>query len=424
MFAIEVSDVNRTIMHIDMNSCFASIECLHNPAIRERPVAVGGDVEARHGIILAKNQIAKKYNIKTGEALWQARQKCPELVIVKPHYDLYMRFSRLARAIYSEYSPQVESFGIDECWLDVTGTDKLNNGGEVLANEIRERIKFELGITVSVGVSFNKIFAKLGSDYKKPDAVTVFSPDNFKERVWPLPASDLLYVGPATTRKLQRYGINTIGQLAQTEPEYLQSWFGKTGYVLFSFANGFDSTPVCASGEEAIIKSVGNSTTAPRDLTCDEDAAIIFWMLCESVAERMRDDGFLCRTVQIGLRDNELNYFERQTKLPLPTCLAADLHTAAMELLRSNYSWQRPLRSIGVRGTDLVTAATPMQFIMFEDAEKRERMETIERTMDDVRRRFGHYSIGRAITTTDKSLTNINPKDDHTIHPVGFFKAV
>ena len=424
MSTIEVSGVNRTIMHIDMNSCFASIECLHNPAIRERPVAVGGDVEARHGIILAKNQIAKKYNIKTGEALWQAKQKCSELVIVKPHYDLYVRFSRLARAIYSEYSPQVESFGIDECWLDATGTEQLNKGGEALANEIRERIKFELGITVSVGVSFNKIFAKLGSDYKKPDAVTVFSPDNFKERVWPLPASDLLYVGPATTRKLQRYGIHTIGQLAQTEPEYLQRWFGKIGYVLYSFANGFDSTPVCASGDEAIIKSVGNSTTAPRDLTCDEDAAIIFWMLCESVAERMRDDGFLCRTVQISIRDNELNWFERQAKLPLPTCLASDLHTAAMELLRSNYSWQKPLRSIGVRGTDLVTAATPIQFTMFEDAEKRERMETLERTVDDVRRRFGHYSIGRAITTTDKSLTNINPKDDHTIHPVGFFKAV
>lgn len=424
MSTIEVSGVNRTIMHIDMNSCFASIECLHNPAIRERPVAVGGDVEARHGIILAKNQIAKKYNIKTGEALWQAKQKCSELVIVKPHYDLYVRFSRLARAIYSEYSPQVESFGIDECWLDATGTEQLNKGGEALANEIRERIKFELGITVSVGVSFNKIFAKLGSDYKKPDAVTVFSPDNFKECVWPLPASDLLYVGPATTRKLQRYGIHTIGQLAQTEPEYLQRWFGKIGYVLYSFANGLDSTPVCASGDEAIIKSVGNSTTAPRDLTCDEDAAIIFWMLCESVAERMRDDGFLCRTVQISIRDNELNWFERQAKLPLPTCLASDLHTAAMELLRSNYSWQKPLRSIGVRGTDLVTAATPIQFTMFEDAEKRERMETLERTVDDVRRRFGHYSIGRAITTTDKSLTNINPKDDHTIHPVGFFKAV
>lgn len=416
--------MDRTVMHIDMNSCFASIECLHQPAIRDKPVAVGGDVEARHGIILAKNQIAKKYNIKTGEALWQARQKCPDIIIVPPHYDRYLRFSRLARQIYSEYSPQVESFGIDECWVDVTGTEKLNKGAEALANEIRERIKFELGITVSIGVSFNKIFSKLGSDYKKPDAVSVFTRDNFKERLWPLPVSDLLYVGPATTRKLSKYGIHTIGQLAQTDPQYLQDWFGKLGFVLYSFANGLDTTPVCSTGDEAIIKSVGNSTTAPRDLSCDDDASIIYWMLSESVAERMRDDGFLCRTVQIYVRDNELNWFERQMKLPAPTCLASDIHAAAMTLLRSNWHWQKPLRSIGVRGTDLVTASTPVQFSLFEDAAKRERMECLERTMDDIRRRFGHYSIGRAITTEDHTLTNINPKDDHTIHPVGFFKAV
>ena len=313
--------MDRTVLHIDMNSCFASIECLHQPAIRDKPVAVGGDVEARHGIILAKNQIAKKYNIKTGEALWQARQKCPELVIVQPHYDLYLRFSRLARQIYSEYSPQVEPFGIDECWVDMTGIEKLNKGAEALANEIRERIKFELGITVSIGVSFNKIFSKLGSDYKKPDAVSVFTRENFRERIWPLPVSDLLYVGPATTRKLSKYGIHTIGELAQTDPQYLQDWFGKLGFVLYSFANGLDTTPVCSTGDEAIIKSVGNSTTAPRDLSCDDDASIIYWMLSESVAERMRDDGFLCRTVQIYVRDNELNWFERQMKLPAPTCL-------------------------------------------------------------------------------------------------------
>ena len=306
----------------------------------------------------------------------------------------------------------------------MTGTEKLNKGAEALANEIRERIKFELGITVSIGVSFNKIFSKLGSDYKKPDAVSVFTRENFRERIWPLPVSDLLYVGPATTRKLSKYGIHTIGELAQTDPQYLQDWFGKLGFVLYSFANGFDTTPVCSTGDEAIIKSVGNSTTAPRDLSCDDDASIIYWMLSESVAERMRDDGFLCRTVQIYVRDNELNWFERQMKLPAPTCLASDIHATAMTLLRANWHWQKPLRSIGVRGTDLVTASTPVQFSLFEDAAKRERMECLERTMDDIRRRFGHYSIGRAITTEDHTLTNINPKDDHTIHPVGFFKAV
>ncbi|MEM5770820.1 MAG: DNA polymerase IV, partial [Bacillota bacterium] len=318
--------MERTIFHIDMNSCYASIECLHQPAIRDKPVAVGGDVEARHGIILAKNQIAKKYNIKTGEALWQAKQKCPELIIVPPHYDLYLRFSRLARNIYGDYSDQIESFGLDEAWVDVTGTGRMRNGGEALANEIRERVKCELGITVSVGVSYNKIFAKLGSDYKKPDAVTVFTRENYKEKVWPLSASDLLYVGPATAKKLNGYGIHTIGQIAQTHPKYLQSWFGKWGLVLSSFANGQDTAPVARAGDEAVIKSIGNSTTTPRDLSCDEDASIIYWMLAESVAERMRESGFLCRTVQISLRDNELHSLERQAKLQTPTCLASELH--------------------------------------------------------------------------------------------------
>jgi len=387
-------------------------------------VAVGGDVEARHGIILAKNQHAKKYNIKTGEAIWQAKQKCPELIVLPPNFELYLRFSRMAREIYSDYTDQIESFGLDEVWADVTGTTKLSAGGEALANEIRERIKYELGITVSIGVSYNKVFAKLGSDYKKPDAVTVFTRENYRERIWPLPASDLLYVGPATTKKLRSYGIHTIGQLAQTPPDILRRWFGKWGLVLSCFASGNDTSPVARTGDEAVIKSIGNSTTTPRDLTCDGDASIVFWMLAESVAERMREGGFLCRTVQITLRDNELHSFERQTKLQTPTCLASELHASAMRLLRANYNWSKPLRSIGLRGTDLMPASIPIQLSMFEDAEKRDRCERLERTVDDIRRRFGHYAIGRAAIIMDSTLTNINPKDDHTIHPVGFFKAV
>jgi DNA polymerase-4 len=417
--------MERTIFHIDMNSCYASIECLHRPELRDKPVAVGGDVEKRRGIILAKNEHAKKYNIKTGEVLWQAKQKCPELVILPPRFDLYIRFSRLAREIYAEYSNQVESFGIDEAWVDVTGTQKLMElGGEELAHEIRNRIKFELGVTVSIGVSFNKIFAKLGSDYKKPDAVTVFTRKNFREIIWPLPASDLLYVGPATKRKLKGYGIVTIGQIAQTPPETLQKWFGKWGLVLSSFANGLDTSPVARTGEDALIKSVGNSTTAPRDLVDEEDASIIFWMLAESVAERLREGGFMCRTVQISLRDNELFSFERQVRLPTPTFLASELHAAAMRLLRAHYNWRRPLRSIGIRGTDLVPATTPVQLNMFENPERQIRRARLEMAMDDIRRRFGHYAIGRAGTYVDPTLTQVNAKDDHTIHPVGYFKAV
>ena len=417
--------MDRTILHIDANSYYASVECLHDPTLRDRPVAVGGDAEARHGIILSVNQLAKPFGIKVGEALWQAKQKCPELLIVPPHYEQYLRFSRLTRSIYGEYSPQVEPFGLDEAWVEVTNTDALAAlGAQGVADEIRERVKDELGITVSVGVSYNKIFAKLGSDYKKPDAVTVFDRASMREKIWPLPAADLLYVGRATERKLRGYGVHTIGQLAQTPPSLLESWLGKWGLILSAFANGLDQTPVAPTGEENAVKSIGNSTTTPRDLRCDKDADIIFWMLCESVAARLRAQGMLCRTVQIGLRTNDLRYFERQKKLPRATCLASELHAAAMELLREQYGWQLPLRSVGVRGTELAPASSPLQLSMFEDAGKRDRLEKLERAVDDIRRRYGYYSIGRAALRADPTLTNINARDDHVIHPVGFFKAV
>ena len=221
--------LNRTILHSDMNNFYASVECLYNPKLRGKPLAVGGDAEARHGIILAKNYEAKRFGVQTGEALWQAKQKCRELIIVEPHYDKYIRFSQMAREIYGEYTDQVESFGLDECWLDVTGSEKLFGTGRQIADQIRERIKFELGITASVGVSFNKVFAKLGSDMKKPDATTVIPPDSFREKVWPLPVNELLYVGRATHRKLHTYGVNTIGDLAKADVNFLKLVFGKVG---------------------------------------------------------------------------------------------------------------------------------------------------------------------------------------------------
>ena len=415
----------RSVLHIDMNACYASIECLYDPSVRNLPVAVGGDVEARHGIILAKNQIAKRFGVKTGEALWQAKQKCPELHIVPPHFDRYLRFSRMAREIYADYTDLVEPFGLDEVWCDVTGTQKLRERGmEALANEIRERVKFELGITVSVGASWNKIFAKLGSDYKKPDAVTVFTPENYRDKVWPLPAADLLGVGRATERKLASRGIHTIGDIAAAPPSMLRGFLGKWGLILHDFAAGCDSSPVARAGDEAVIKSIGNSTTTPRDLCCDEDAGIVYWMLCESVAERMRESGFLCRGVQVHIRDNELASFERQMKLESPTCLASTLHEAAMRLLRENWDWHKPLRSIGVRATDLLPASTPVQCSIFEDSERQEKRERLERSVDDLRRRFGHYCVGRAVCVSDPTLRNISPKEEHVIHPVGYFKAV
>jgi DNA polymerase-4 len=241
--------------------------------------------------------------------------------------------------------------------------------------------------------------------------------------VWPLPASDLLYVGRATTRKLYKYGIETIGQLANTEPELLRDWFGKVGLILHYFANGRDESPVMQVGDETIIKSIGNSTTTPRDLENELDAKIVFYMLAESVAERLRDHGLLAKTVQISVRDNGLFWFQRQMKVDEPTCLASELCDTAMELLRANYRWQTPLRSIGIRGCDLMPASTPKQLKLFEDEAEREKLEQLERTVDDISRRFGHYSIYRAVVEFDQTLKHINPKEDHTIHPIGYFKA-
>ncbi len=407
----------RVILHSDMNNFYASVECVHRPEIRGLPVAVGGDEELRHGIVLAKNYLAKAAGIRTGEALWQARQKCPGLVVLPPNYPLYLRYAKFARQIYADYTAQIEPFGLDEAWLDVSGED-----GERVANEIRARIKAELGVTASVGVSYNKIFAKLGSDIKKPDATTVISRDNYKAVAWPLPVEDLLYVGRATRQKLQRIGVFTIGELAATPAPLLHSLFGKVGDVLHTFSNGLDESPVMHADEESLIKSIGNSTTTPRDLVCDEDIKVTFYVLCESVCARMREHGFLCRTVAISVRDNTLLRFERQTKLARPSCISGEIAAAAMQLFRQHYGWPRPVRSIGVRCTDLVCSGAPIQLSLFGDETRREKQEAIDRAVDDLRRRFGHFVIQRASVLADRPLGGINPKGDHIIHPAGFFK--
>ncbi|MDU6308170.1 DNA polymerase IV [Faecalispora jeddahensis] len=410
--------MDRIILHSDCNSFYASVECLHRPEIRDKPVAVGGDVEQRHGIILAKNELAKRYQIKTGEALWQAKQKCPELVIVPPRFELYQRFSRLCHEIYLDYTDQVEPFGLDECWLDVTaaGADGVN-----IAHEIRERIKYELGITVSIGVSYNKIFAKLGSDYKKPDAVTEISRANFKEIAWPLPAGDLLYVGGATRRKLESYCKRTIGDLANTPEKTLKGWFGKWGSVLYCFANGYDLTPVSRYTDQQIVKSIGNSTTTPRDLVDNEDVKIILYVLADSVARRLREHGCKGRTISISVRDNQLSSFTRQHTLSCYTNITAEIAQAGMELFVQHYHWQCPIRSIGINVSDLVSDAAPIQMDLYGDGQEQLRREKLDTAVDGLKRRFGTKAVRPAVLLTDPGLSGIDPKRDHTIHPVGYF---
>lgn len=411
--------MERTILHSDLNNCYASIECLYNPQIRGKPVAVCGDVEARHGIVLAKNYRAKAYGIQTGNPIWMAKQLCPDLVIVPPHYDRYLTYAKLTREIYAEYTDHVEPFGLDESWLDVSGSAGLYGSGRHIADEIRRRIKFELGVTASVGVSYNRIFAKLGSDLKKPDATTVITSENFRETVWPLPVGDLLYVGAATTRKLRKYGVHTIGELALLDVEFLRYRFGKIGLMLHEFANGRDLSPVSNIGAQSLVKSVGNSTTTPRDLETADDVKITLYALCESVSARLREYGFRCSTVQISLRDNQLESFERQIKLQRPTCTTRDIFEAAFALYLQNRP-DRPLRSVGVRGCDLLVIDDIMQLSLYEHIRRQQADELLEGAIDHIRGRYGYFAVQRGVMLSDHALSALDAKSEHIIHPVAF----
>lgn len=415
----EGEEMDRSILHVDINNCYASIECRLNPALKGKCVAVSGNVEERHGIILAKNEAAKAMGVKTGETIWQAKLKCPELVTVPPHYDIYLRFSQAAHKIYDRYTDRIEPFGIDECWLDVTCTRR--NIKEV-ADEIRETVKKELGITVSVGASFNKIFAKLGSDMKKPDGTTVIGRNDFKEKIWCLPVSDLLYVGRSTARKLASKGIKTIGQLAQTPPGSLECWLGKWGIYLYRYANGLDETPVSLQDDEKVIKSVSNGTTAYRDLENDSDVKVLTFALAESVASRLRKHGLKAFGVSIGIRDSKLRFFSRQCKLSVPTSDGVKIAQTAFELYKKSYDWSQsiPIRSITVGTYELCDERFAYQLDFYTSPKRIEKRESINRAVDKIRERYGYSAINRAVVAADKEFFRFDARLQNEVHPVGF----
>ncbi len=413
--------MERVILHCDANSFYASVECLYTPAIREKPVAVSGDPQARHGIILTKNQIAKEYGVKTGEAIWQAKQKCPDLVCVPPDFPLYVRFSSKMRKIYEQYSARVESFGLDEAWIDLTQPGFSFSDGVRTAHEIRERIKGELGVTISVGVADNKIFAKLGSDMKKPDAVTALPRESYARKVAPLPVDDLLYVGPATRRKLFQLGITTIGELARCDEGVLKAKFGKNGLTLKTFACGLDMSPVMAVDHRACVKSIGNSTTPPHDLLTMDDARCIFYLLAESVAARLRQGGFRARCVSVSARTTNLVTRSCQATLDRPSNLADELAKAALSCFSSRFSSGFPYRSVGLSCSMLTPDTAPIQLDFTGDEARRVHLETLERSIDDLRRRYGHQIVQRGVVLADAGFSRINPVEDHTIHPTPFF---
>ena len=396
--------MERTILHCDMNNFYASVECMLNPSLRGHPVAVGGDVENRHGIILAKNYEAKKFGIQTGEALWQAKQKCPKLIIVPPHYEEYLKYSRLAHSIYADYTDLIEPYGMDEVWMDVTGSTKAFGSGEVIANTLRERIKYELGLTISVGVSFCKVFAKLGSDMKKPDAVTVIPKDSFRDIIWDLPASDMLGVGRSTEKFLSSYGIHTIGQLANAYPDLMQRKLGKNGMVLLAFANGEDRSKVAPQDYEPPMKSIGHGLTTMQDLENNAEVWNIMLALTQDIGHKLRVYNKNAAGVAIYIRyivDKQIAGKQWQCQLPVRTHSAAIIAKEAYRLFERSYGWEYPIRSVTVRAINLCSQDLPEQLQFFSDAATVERKEKLETVVEDIRRRFGKYAIQPACLCQD-----------------------
>lgn len=407
----------RTVLHSDLNNFYASVELLKHPECRDMPVAVCGSVEDRHGIVLAKNQVAKALGVKTGEVLWEAQKKCANnLITFTADFPAYLRVSKAVRDIYGRFTDHIESFGIDECWLDVTDSVKHFGSGEEIAEKIRLAVKKEIGVTVSVGVSFNKIFAKLGSDMKKPDAVTVISPENYKSTVWKLPAEELLYVGKATKNKLNSIGIHTIGDIANTDEKVLTGLLGVWGKTLYRYANGLDDSPVVDKKDAESAKSIGNSLTDYKDLYTFDEVKTLILLLSESVAARLRESGLgRAGTVKLSVTDNTLKTCGKQITLDKPTSSAIGIANAAYDLFSSLYKWQNPVRGIGVAVSNFTLGTEQLSFDFNGISD--DKQDRLDLAVDGIRRKYGNNSVQRARILQDKKLAETDIKGDHLVHP-------
>ena len=385
---------DRVILHCDMNGFYASVELLDRPDLDGKPVAVCGDPESRHGIILAKNELAKRAGVVTAETIWQAKKKCPDLELVRPHRQKYTHYSKIINQIYLRYTDLVEPFSIDESWLDVTASQNLFGSGKQIADEIRRTVCEETGLTLSAGVSWNKIFAKLGSDYKKPDATTEISRENYRDIVWPLPARDMIFVGKSTSDKLLKSGIKTIGDMARSDPKLLTSLLGKQGQMLWNYANGYDNAPVARYGESEPVKSVGNGITFRRNLMCEDDIITAVTGLSDTVASRLRHHKLKAFGVKVDIKDPSFTTISRQKQLFVPTNLASELAQASMELIHESWRPGAPIRMLTITGINLCDETVEEQISLFAgDNHSHQQGEKIERTMDDIRSRFGSAAI-------------------------------
>ena len=388
--------MERTVLHVDCNSFFASVETVFRPELAAVPMAVAGDVDARRGIILAKNERAKAFGVVTAETVWSAKKKCPALVLVPPRHGEYARYSRMVREILARYTDMIEPFGLDEAWLDVTGSRALFGDGVAIAERIRREVKEELGITVSVGVSFNKVFAKLGSDYKKPDAVTVIGREDVARIVYPLPASSLLFVGKQTARALLDMGIRTVGELAAATPTLLTVKFGKMGEMLSRYARGEDDSPVASVFDKTDAKSVSAGMTFRHDLTAAAEIELGIRVLAEEVAYRLRKTKMKCTTVAVTVKDYLLKSTSHQASLDTPTDLAREIAAKALTLALAVVHGGVPVRMLSVAATGLLhadEAVTQIGLFDGERDEKREKQSRLESTVDALRERFGAYAL-------------------------------
>ena len=404
---------DRVILHCDLNNFYASVETVLNPELKGKPVAVCGDPEKRHGIVLAKSELAKSAGVKTAETIWQAKRKCPDLIVVPPTYSEYVRYSKAVKEIYLSYTSEVESFGLDECWLDVTGSGKLFGTGPEIAESIRRSVKEETGLTVSIGVSFNKIFAKLGSDLKKPDAVTVIDRDNFKNIVWKLGVGEMLYVGGATVDRLKTLGIKTIGELAAADPKTIERHFGKNGLKMYENARGENAEPVRSYYEKSIPESVGHGTTTPEDVKTAEEAEKVIFALAEMTAFRLRGYGLKGETVSVDLRSSDLKHKSKQGKMPVISDSADMISATAIALMNSAYDFDNmpPLRTITISVSKLYASEDLMQSSMFDESDIKSG--NLDRSIDNLRTKYGYGVVKRGINMDSE----LSPKDSDDFLP-------
>lgn len=406
----------RTILHVDLNNFYASVECILNPALKGKNVGVCGSIENRHGIILAKSEGAKKLGVKTGMVIKDAIKLCPDLVLVKANHKNYITYSNIVRNIYKKYSDKIEAFGIDECWIDCTASIKMFGSGEEIANKIRNEVREKTGLTVSVGVSFNKVFSKLGSDLKKPDGTTVISYENFKEIVWKLPISNLLFVGKHTTEKFNKINVKTIGDLAQINTDYLIKKFGKWGTTLQDYALGKDDSEVLIDDEIDVVKSVGNSMTSYRDIVTFDDALIMFNVLAESVSTRLIDLNVgKASTLSIYVRFSNLESFTRQCKLKTPSNLTEDFKNTAFELFKKEFKGNFIIRTLGISVSNFQSQEQQISI----DDENYQKKSKLNSAIMSIKSKYGVDSVQKGILLRDKKLLKEDPKNDNAIHPQG-----